>query len=95
MSGKTITAGNQAAAGFFTQATANRVGLVPGAAALASFANKPNNQGAANAYNSRVRASQQNGAGPVIAPTKAPWSFTDFATGMRSTITTKMKKRLK
>ncbi len=81
------------AATFFTSAIQNRAALVPGAAALASYANKPLGAGSAQAYNSRVASSQQNGAGPAIPPIASPWSFTQFATGKRI-LTSAIKKKL-
>lgn len=88
MANKTTTpAGNQVSTDFFKQATANRLALVPGASVLASFANKGQlGQGSAISYNSKVRASQQNGSGPAIPPIQAPFSFGQFATGIRTII---------
>ena len=88
------TANTTESTSFFANATANRVGQVPGALLLTRWANQPQGKGGAAAYNSRVLASQQNGAGPAVAPIRAPWSFQDFATGFRTTITRGMKKKL-
>jgi len=79
------TAGNQAETNFFSNATRNRLALVPGAAHLIGYANKGNlGQGASTTLNSQVRASQMNGSGPAITPIKAPYSFAQFATGFRT-----------
>lgn len=76
--------GNQQSSDFFKNANANRVSLVPGAAALLPYANQGLlGQGTATAFASRVRGSQQNGSGPAQAPTRAPFSFGQFATGIR------------
>jgi hypothetical protein len=80
--------GNQKSSNFFANANANRISLVPGAAQLTNFANKGLlGQGTATAYASRVRGSQQNGSGPAQAPTSAPFSFGQFATGLRMVAT--------
>lgn len=76
-------AGNQMDSNFFANATANRVALVPGAAMLAGMGNASLGRGSARVYNSLVAASQQNGAGPAIAPIQAPFSVTQFGTGKR------------
>lgn len=65
---------------FFRQATANRLAMVPGAAMLANWGSPS----AAAALNSRVLASQTNGAQSPSDPSKAPWTFTDFIFGTRS-----------
>lgn len=75
--------GNAPQGAFFSNALANRSAQIPGAAALVSFANMPQGTGAGAAYTSRVKASLQNGAGPIIPPIAAPWSFASFATGKR------------
>jgi hypothetical protein len=77
-------AGNQQQTSFFTNATQNRLALVPAASQLAKWANKPRDQGAIARMNSLVIASQVNGAGPAIVPSAAPFSFTSFATGIRN-----------
>ena len=41
-------------------------------------------RGTSTMYASKVRASQQNGSGPAIAPVTAPFSFGQFATGVRA-----------
>lgn len=84
--------GQKVAGGFFSDAIQNRIALVPGAASLVAFANKPLGTGAAREYNARVKSSQQNGAGPAIAPITAPWSFTQFATGKRTLVAAIQKK---
>ena len=77
--------GAQSKTNFFAQATLNRLALVPGAVNLATFANKGQlGQGAATSYNSRVASSQLNGAGPAVPPINSPFSFTQFATGLRT-----------
>ncbi len=77
--------GNQQSTNFFANATANRIALVPGAAQLTQFANKGLlGQGTAVNYAARVRGSQQNGSGPAQAPMTAPFSFGQFATGLRA-----------
>ncbi len=88
-----VPTGNQPTTNFFQNATANRLLMVPAAAALAGYANKPLGMGTASAYSSRVKSSLQNGAGPAIAPLTAPWSFTQFATGKRI-LTAAIKKKL-
>jgi hypothetical protein len=83
----TTPAGNQTAANFFSNAIRNRAAMVPGAVYLATFANKGQlGAGAAVAYNAKVRASQQNGSGPAVAPITAPFSFGSFATGIRTLV---------
>ena len=78
-------AGNQVSTNFFKNALANRTSLVPGAAHLVQFANKGQlGRGTPTMYASKVRASQQNGSGPAIAPVTAPFSFGQFATGVRA-----------
>jgi hypothetical protein len=83
-------AGNQPNTNFFKNALANRTALIPGAVQLVGFANKGLlGQGTGTAYASRVRGSQQNGSGPAVAPVSAPFSFGQFATGVRAKFTGK------
>lgn len=78
-------AGNQVQTDFFKNATKNRLALVPGASYLTQFANQGQlGQGSATAYNSRLVGSQLNGSGPAMSPVTAPFSFTQFATGIRA-----------
>jgi hypothetical protein len=79
-----INPGNDRSTNFFSNSTAMRLSLVPGAAGLAKFTNKKLGTGAAAQYNSQVAVSQANGSGPVIAPINAPYSVTQFATGIRT-----------
>jgi hypothetical protein len=76
--------GNQSAYDFFASQMKNRLGLVPGAGNLTTYANGVDGVTAAAAYNSRVLNTQLNGAGPAMSPINAPWSFSDFITGMKS-----------
>lgn len=70
---------------FFASAMNNRTQLLtPGAPGLVNYGNGVDGQTSAGAYNSRVLSSQMNGAGAVVSPINAPWSFADFATGNRS-----------
>jgi len=78
------TMGKDTTKNFFASAMTNRLALMPGAGSIASYGNGTDGATAAAAYNSRVLASQTNGAGPVSSPAKAPFSFVDFATGKRS-----------
>ena len=85
MAAQNNLAATQPQAQFFSSSTRNRLSLVPGAANLAAFANRGNlGAGSAISYNSKVQGSQQNGSGPAIAPRTAPFSFTEFATGLRT-----------
>lgn len=87
MANTTTPAGNQVSSNFFANATQNRIALVPGATVLASYANRGQlGAGAAVSFNSKVRASQQNGSGPAVPPIAAPFSFSQFATGARSLV---------
>lgn len=64
-------------------------GLTPGGATLIAFANVPGRRASSSYYNSRVRQTKQNGAGPTADPINAPWSFTDYAFGTKSLATAK------
>ncbi len=88
-----ISPGNATNTNFFQNSLANRVGAIPAASALVGFANRPLGRGTLPRYNSLVAASRQNGAGPAIPPTNAPFSFTQFATGKR-TIIAAINKRM-
>lgn len=69
---------------FFASAMSNRLALLPGGQRLAAYGNGSEGATSAPAYNSRVLASQTNGAGPEAVPINAPWSFGDFITGVKS-----------
>jgi hypothetical protein len=84
--------GNAPETNFFKNSIANRLALVPAAGVLASYANKRKGEGSAAQYNSLVKATQDNGAGPAIPPITAPFSFTQFATGKRI-LTSAIRKR--
>lgn len=69
---------------FFASAMANRLSMLPGASPLAAYGNGSDGASSAAAYNSRVLASQTNGAGPTTMPIQSPFSFGDFITGRKS-----------
>lgn len=79
--------GSQNQQSFFASAMRNRLRLLPGATQLAGYGNGTDGATSSAAYNSRVLASQINGAGPVANPINAPYSFADFATGKKSLTT--------
>jgi hypothetical protein len=75
--------GQQSSTNFFAAAMNNRLALLPGSGNLTTYGNGTDGATAAAGFNSRVLASQINGAGPVASPINAPWSFSSFATGKK------------
>lgn len=80
--------GKDSSKSFFQAAMDNRLSMLPGGQKLAAYGNGgTDGQSSAAAYNSRVLASQTNGAGPEANPIRAPFSFGDFVTGNKSLTT--------
>ena len=72
---------------FFASAMNNRLAMLPAAGSLAAYSNGTDGSTSAAAYNSTVLSAQLNGAGPIIPPIQAPFSFADFITGKKSLTT--------